>query len=302
MAMTILSALLVVGILGALFGIGLAFASGALAVKKDERVEAVEEALPGLNCGACGYAGCSAYAEAIVNQGEKLTLCGPGGGDATAAIARIMGKEIDHSGEKMVAQVHCRGGRDVSSYEFNYQGMEDCTALHLLYGGDKVCKEGCLGLGSCIRVCPVDAIDYDEEGKVWVDKHACISCGKCIEICPTGVIKWVPYSADYIVACNNTDTGKNVRKYCSVGCIACKLCEKKSPEGGYVVEENLSRIDYSRSGDRSAGAEKCPPKCIIRVGETLQRTAAHVESQQAPAGDRAPAVGEQSDRDSNEKN
>ena len=302
MAMTVLYALLVVGFLGALFGIGLAFASSVLAVKKDERVEAVEEALPGLNCGACGYPGCSAYAEAIVNQGEKLTLCGPGGNDAAAAIAKIMGKEIDLSAEKMVAQVHCRGGRDVSSYEFNYQGMEDCTALYLLYGGDKVCKEGCLGLGSCIRVCPVDAIDYDEEGKVWVDKDVCISCGKCIEICPTGVIKWVPYSADYIVACNNTDTGKNVRKYCSVGCIACKLCEKKSPEGGYVVENNLSSIDYSRTGDRSAGAEKCPPKCIIQVGETLQRTAAHVESQHASDGDQAVAAGEQPDRDSNEKN
>jgi len=300
--MTILYALLVVGFLGALFGIGLAFASSVLAVKKDERVEAVEEALPGLNCGACGYPGCSAYAEAIVNQGEKLTLCGPGGNDAAAAIAKIMGKEIDLSAEKMVAQVHCRGGRDVSSYEFNYQGMEDCTALYLLYGGDKVCKESCLGLGSCIRVCPVDAIDYDEEGKVWVDKDVCISCGKCIEICPTGVIKWVPYSADYIVACNNTDTGKNVRKYCSVGCIACKLCEKKSPEGGYVVENNLSSIDYSRTGDRSAGAEKCPPKCIIQVGETLQRTAAHVESQHASDGDQAVAAGEQPDRDSNEKN
>lgn len=302
MAMTILYALLVVGFLGALFGIGLAFASNALEVKKDERVEAVEEALPGLNCGACGYAGCSAYAEAIVNQGEELTLCGPGGADAAAAIARIMGKEIGLSAEKMVAQVHCRGGRDVSSYKFNYQGMEDCTALHLLYGGDKVCKEGCLGLGSCIRVCPVDAIDYDEEGKVWVDKDVCISCGKCIEICPTGVIKWVPYSADYIVACNNTDTGRNVRTYCSVGCIACKICEKKSSEGGYVVENNLSRIDYSRTGDRSAGAEKCPPKCIIQVGETLQRTAAHVESQQASGGDKAVAVGEQPDRDLNEKN
>ena len=301
MAMTILYALLVVGFLGALFGFGLAFASNALAVKKDERVEAVEDALPGLNCGACGYAGCSAYAEAIVNQGEKLTLCGPGGNDAAAAIAKIMGKDIDLSAEKMVAQVHCRGGRDVSSYEFNYQGMEDCTALHLLYGGDKVCKEGCLGLGSCIRVCPVDAIDYDEEGKVWVDKDVCISCGKCIEICPTGVIKWVPYSADYIVACNNTDTGKNVRKYCSVGCIACRICEKKSPEGGYVVENNLSSIDYSRTGDRSAGAEKCPPKCIIQVGETLQSTAAHVESQHASDGDQAVAVGEQPDRDSNEE-
>mgnify|MGYP006272349245 CR=1 FL=1 len=299
--MTIIYALIVVGLLGAFFGIGLAFASNALAVKKDERVEKVEEALPGLNCGACGYAGCSAYADAIVNQDEELTLCGPGGTEAAQAIAKIMGQEIDLSAEKMVAQVHCRGGQDVTTYEFDYQGLQDCNALHILYGGDKVCKEGCLGLGSCIRVCPVDAIDYDEEGKVWVDKDVCISCGKCIDICPTGVMKWVPYSADYIVACNNTDLGKNTRKYCKVGCIACKLCEKKSPEGGYVIENNLSHIDYSYTGDRSAGAEKCPTNCIIRVGETLQKEPAHVESPQASEGGTATAVQDRPDRDSNEE-
>lgn len=301
MAITILYALLVVGLLGALFGIGLAFASNALAVKKDERVQEVENALPGLNCGACGYAGCGPYADAIVNHDEVLTLCGPGGNEAAAAIATIMGQEIDLSAEKMVTQVHCRGGRDVTTYEFDYQGMQDCNALHMLYGGDMVCKEGCLGLGSCIRVCPVDAIDYDSEGKVWVDKDVCISCGKCVDICPTGVMRWVPYSADYIVACNNTDGGKNVRKYCTVGCIACRLCEKKSPDGGYVVENNLSRIDYSYTGDRSAGAEKCPPKCIVRVGETLQRQAAPVESQQGTEGDASVALADRPDRDSNEK-
>ena len=98
-----------------------------------------------------------------------------------------------------------------------------------------------------------------------MDKDVCISCGKCIEVCPTDVMKWVPYDADYIVACNNTEPAKLVRKYCKVGCIACKICEKKSPEGGFVVENDLSTIDYSITGDRSAAAEKCPPKCIIPV-------------------------------------
>lgn len=278
MALTILYAIIVVGLLGALFGIGLTFASNALAVKKDERVATVEAALPGLNCGACGYAGCGAYADAVVNKGEDLTLCGLAGGDAVAALARLVGQEPDLPAEKWVTQVHCRGGSDATSYEFDYQGLQDCNALHLLFGGNMVCKAGCLGLGSCIRVCPVSAIDYDDAGKVWVDKDACISCGKCVDVCPTGVMRWVPYSADYIVACNNTDSGKNVRQYCNVGCIACELCEKKSPEGGYVVENNLSRIDFSYTGDRSAGAEKCPTKCIVKVGETLQRERTRLES------------------------
>ena len=263
--MTILFAFLVVGLLGALLGIGLAFASKALSVKKDKRLEELEAVLPGLNCGACGYAGCASYAEAVSSEEASLTLCSPGGPDTASELGRIMGVDVDVSGTKMVAQVHCRGGRDVSEYAFEYNGLEDCTALYLLYGGDKICKTSCLGLGTCIRVCPVDAIGYDDEGKVWVDKDVCISCGKCIDVCPTGVIKWVPYDADYIVACNNTEPAKLVRKYCKVGCIACKICEKKSPEGGYLVENNLSTIDYSKNGDRAVGAEKCPPKCIIPV-------------------------------------
>ena len=172
---------------------------------------------------------------------------------------------IEVSEEKKVAQVHCRGGRKRTKLQFEYDGIEDCNALFILYHGDKECKYGCLGKGSCIDVCPVDAIDYDEEGLVWVDRETCISCGKCIDVCPTGVMKWIPYDADYMVACNSTDKGGAVKKYCEVGCIGCKICEKKSPEGVYVVENFLSKIDYSKEGDRSAGAAACPTNCIIRL-------------------------------------
>ncbi|GAH24719.1 unnamed protein product, partial [marine sediment metagenome] len=130
-------------------------------------------------------------------------------------ISDIMGVEFTASMEKKVVQVHCRGGQGRSEYEFAYSGVNDCNALYELFGGNKVCKLGCLGLGSCIKVCPVEAIDYDREGLVWVNKEKCISCGKCIEVCPTGVMLLVPYEADYIVACSSTDKGAKVRKYCS---------------------------------------------------------------------------------------
>ncbi len=249
--------------LGLLLGVGLAFASRLFAVRKDEKITTVESALPGLNCGVCGYAGCAAYAAAIVGDDVSLTLCSPGGPEAAHRVAGIMGVEVTVMAEKKVTQVHCRGGKNSSKYEFAYTGIKDCNALHALYGGDKVCKFGCLALGSCIRVCPADAIDYDAEDLVWVNKEKCISCGKCIEVCPTRVMRWVPYEADYVVACNSLDKGGRVRKYCSVGCTACKLCEKKSPEGGYKVEEFLCRIDYGINGEREAGAEACPTKCII---------------------------------------
>lgn len=250
--------------LGALLGLLLAVASRLLVVRKDERLEALEKALPGANCGACGFAGCAAYAAAIVGGEIALDLCTVGGAEAAKRVSSIMGVDFQAGAAvKRVPQVHCRGGKGTAKYAFEYSGVEDCNALRALYGGNKVCKHGCLGLGSCIRVCPVNAIDYDADGLVWVNKQLCISCGKCVQVCPTGVMRWVPVEADLLVACNSTDKGAAVRKYCTVGCIACRICEKKSPEGGFKVEDNLARIDYLAAGNRSEAAAACPTKCII---------------------------------------
>jgi electron transport complex protein RnfB len=250
--------------LGALLGLLLAVASRLFVIRKDERLEALEKALPGANCGACGFAGCAAYAAAIIGGEAALDLCTVGGAKAAQQVATIMGAEYSAgSAVKRVPQVHCRGGAESSQYAFEYSGIQDCNALKALYGGNKVCKYGCLGLGSCIRVCPVNAIDYDSEGLVWVDKQLCISCGKCVQVCPTGVMRWVPADADLLVACNSTDRGALVRKYCKVGCIACRICEKKCPEGGYKVEDNLCRIEYLAAGDRKEAVAACPTKCII---------------------------------------
>ena len=264
----ILWAFLSVGLLGALLGVGLYVASKFFFVKKDERVARVEAALPGLNCGACGFAGCESYADAIISSDVELDLCKPGGPGALTELGLIMGKAVEISGEKQVAQVHCRGGEGTAEYVFKYEGIIDCNAATLLYGGAKKCPYGCLGLGSCIKVCPVDAIGYDQTGLVWVDRDKCISCGKCVDICPTMVMKMIPYSADTVVACNSTDKGGVVRKYCKVGCIGCKKCERSSPEGGFFVEDFLAHIDYSQEGERDAAVEDCPTKCIVHIGVT----------------------------------
>jgi Na+-translocating ferredoxin:NAD+ oxidoreductase RNF subunit RnfB len=244
-------------------GIALAYASRIFAVKRDKRIEEVENMLPGINCGACGYPGCSGYAEAIVNEEAEITLCSPGGPETAAEIAETMGLEVDLSQEKMVAQVHCRGTDKTSSKKYKYEGIEDCNAMYSSFSGDKDCPYGCLGLGSCIKVCPADAIVKTEAGWIDIDKDKCISCEKCVAVCPTGVIKMIPCSASHIVACNSTDKGGIVRKYCSVGCIGCKICEKKSPEGGFKVVDFLAVIDHSATGSRAEAVEVCPAKCII---------------------------------------
>lgn len=267
----ILFSFISVTLIGGALGIGLAFAARMLAVKKDERVSIVEEILPGSNCGACGFPGCSGYAEGIVNEDAEITLCSPGGPTVLAKLAEIMGKEADSMGEKMVAQVHCRGNRDTSTYTYNYEGLNDCNAMQALYKGDKDCKYSCMAGSSCIKVCPVDAIGRDNKNRIWVDKELCISCEKCVVVCPTGVMQMIPYSADAIVACNSLDKGGKVKKYCSVGCIGCKICEKKSEEGGFVVENFLAIINYEMKGDRSAAMKSCPTKCIISA-ETAELT------------------------------
>ncbi len=261
---TILYAFISVSLLGAFFGIGLAIAAKYLYVKKEKKLTDLEEALPGYNCGACGYAGCAAYAEAIFNGiAENITLCSPGGAETAQKVADIMEVTIDVSHEKKVAFVHCKGGKNTAKYAFEYKGITDCNAAYSMYQGNKVCKYGCLGLGSCIRVCPVDAIAYDNQGLVVVDKEKCISCNQCVTVCPSGVMKMIPYSADYVVACNSKDKGAVTRKACTVGCIGCKMCEKKSPDGGFKVENFLAEIDYSANGERKNAADACPVKCIV---------------------------------------
>ena len=262
---TIFFAFLSVSLLGTFFGIGLAIAAKYLHVKKEEKLSELEASLPGYNCGACGYPGCSGYAEAIfAGKATALTLCTPGGAKAATKIAGIMGVTVDVSQEKKVAQLHCSGTKDSAAYAFEYNGISDCNALYSMYQGNKVCKYGCLGLGSCMGVCPVDAIAYDSNGLVSVDKNKCISCGKCVSVCPVGVMKMIPVSADYIISCNSKDKGAATRKACKVGCIGCKMCEKKSPEGGFKVENFLSSIDYNVKGERLTAAEACPQKCIKR--------------------------------------
>ncbi|RPJ04021.1 MAG: RnfABCDGE type electron transport complex subunit B [Spirochaetaceae bacterium] len=262
--MNIFLAVASVASLGIVFGILLSIAARFFAVQKDQRLEAIEKILPQVNCGACGFAGCASYAAALVGGETAITLCTPGGAEVAHKIADILELEKPVLGEKKITQVHCKGGKGTAQYTCEYSGVKDCNALFLLGGGNKACKYGCLGMGSCIKVCPVDAIDYDHTGLVVVNKKKCIGCGKCIEVCPTKVMKFIPKKADYIVACNSKDSGPATKKTCSVGCIGCKICEKKSPEGGFVVTDYLSVIDYSKTGERGEAADKCPPKCIIR--------------------------------------
>jgi len=250
-----------IGAIGLIIGASLAVAARYLAVKEDPRIGGVNDLLPAANCGGCGYAGCADYAKAIVMDDAEINLCSPGGSECVSAIAAFMGVAAT-AAEKMTALVLCCGDDERARRRFAYNGISDCGAAHATAGGDKSCTWGCLGYGSCGRVCPVNAISF-ENGLAKVDKELCIACGKCLPACPRKLIKLVPAAAKIHVMCSSPEKGPVVKKACSTGCIGCRLCTKFGDEGAFVMDGFLARVDYSIPVTNEEVMEKCPSKCIL---------------------------------------
>ena len=214
------------GVIGALAGVLLTVASKVFEVKSDERLEALQEALPQINCGSCGFSGCNDYADAILN-GAACNLCKPGGGECAKKLGEIMGIDGGEVEEK-VAFVKCKGGCDVASHKYTYDGTQSCKAANRYYNGSKPCTNGCLGCGACVEVCERDAICI-VDGVAFVNSEKCIACGLCAKACPNNLILLRPKKQTVDVACSSTAMGKVTRTVCKTGCIGCRLCEKKCP-------------------------------------------------------------------------
>lgn len=258
----ILYPVLIVGLIGLIFGCLLAFAAVVFEVKKDEREERILSELPGANCGACGFAGCSAYAAAVVNDGASVSSCSVGKEAVSKKIADIMGVTAEKT-EPKVARVMCGGSCNLAKDKYEYRGISDCAAAARLGGGAKGCPDGCLGLGSCVSVCEFDAISI-ENGVAVIDENKCTSCGRCINKCPKHIIKFVPKKSNVWVRCSNREKGVLTKEYCTVGCIGCKICEKSCPNGAISATDNCAAIDYSLCVNCGACAEKCPKGAIFK--------------------------------------
>lgn len=248
--------------LGTVFGLGLAFAAKRFSVQIDPRVEKVKDVLAHAHCGACGYAGCEQYAEAVVNNPDvPPNLCVPAGAKAAETVALITGKKAEIR-EPQFARIMCQGGSSKSVKRFKYEGVQDCRAAILAGGGDKACRYGCLGYGTCSRVCPFGAITMTEDNLPYVDIIKCTGCRKCEAACPTKVIEVLPASRQVLVTCHSKDKGGDTRKNCDVGCIACGICVKVCPFDAPSVANNLSRIDLDKCKVCGLCVPKCPTKAI----------------------------------------
>ena len=261
--MEILFPVIVIGGMGLIFGALLAVAAKIFAVEKDERIPQITEVLPGANCGGCGYAGCSAYAEAVCKGEAGSNCCPVGGNDAATKIAEIMGIEAG-TVEKRTAFVMCVGNSAVAPNRYINNENIDCYTAHRLGGGMKSCQYGCLGLGSCVEKCVFGAISI-VDGVAVIDRDKCAHCGTCIKECPRGLIKSLPYDAKVVTACSSKARGKETRAVCGVGCIGCGLCAKVCESGAITVENNLASVDAKKCIGCGKCVEKCPRNVLVAL-------------------------------------
>jgi Na+-translocating ferredoxin:NAD+ oxidoreductase RNF subunit RnfB len=261
--LVIVYSLISMAVVAYLLGLGLVFASKKFAVEKDERIVKIEHALPNTNCGSCGVpGGCSGYAEGLVLDSLPINLCKPGGQVAMENIASVLGMNFDVDIVATDARVHCKSGHSKSLQKYEYNGILDCVHASTLYGGSKVCEYGCLGLGSCIRACPFDAIRLTKDGVAKIIQDKCTACGKCLEVCPTKIIHLIPVDKKLFNGCSSNDKGGVVRKYCGVGCIGCMKCEKACPADAIHVKNFLAEFDHEKCINCNKCFEVCPTGCI----------------------------------------
>jgi len=257
--------------LGTGFALVLLIASVKLKVEVDPKVEQIHEALPNLDCGACGFAGCGQYAKAVLENPELLGRCAPGGPETSAKIADVLSLQVSESGPQQRPIVRCHAHIADKTVYAKYQGIQSCIAANAL-ANVQACAFGCLGFGDCTRACKFDAL-HIVDGLAVVDYEKCTGCTACSKSCPRGLIEMVPfrYERMMIVACNSKETGKSARSICKVGCIGCGICAKQTDV--FSVEDNLARIDYTRyelNEQTETAMNKCPTKVITYCGKSAQ--------------------------------
>ena len=269
MSQIILSAVISLSAIGGAAAVILYFVAQKFKVIEDPRIDQIEEILPAANCGGCGYAGCRAFAEALVKTGDLENLyCPVGGNELNKEIAPILGVEVTEK-EPEVAVIRCNGTKTNAPKKVEYEGPQSCAFAHSLFAGESGCPNGCLGLNDCVESCDFDAMYMDEEtGLPVVIEDNCVACGACIEACPRDIIELRPKGKKnkrVFVSCINIEKGAVSKKHCSVSCIGCGQCVTACPFDAISLENNLAYIDPEKCKLCRLCVPICPTGAIVEA-------------------------------------
>lgn len=252
----------------------LGWANKAFHVEVDPRIDAVNSKLPGANCGGCGFVGCASYAEAVVLHEAPVDKCPVGGAACAKAVAGVMGVEVKQSWRRRPV-VHCRAALEQRLLRNEYRGEPSCAGANIIMGVQG-CTYGCLGQGDCVRACAFDAM-RTVNGLATVDYEKCTGCGACALVCPRNIITMVPFKQDrmLVVGCSNQDFGKEVKEVCTIGCIGCRACAKRSPlfhfDANNLPVIHYEEYDPAHMESVELAIEKCPMKGLIFVGKPKKK-------------------------------
>jgi len=254
------------GSVALVLGVIILFISKKFHVEEDPMVEIINDMLPGVNCGACGFPGCMGFAEELVKTKNTKLTCPPGGSDLADALGAKLGIQMAEV-EPVTCVVLCQGTHNVAKPTAEYVGIQDCWAATQTFVGPKQCPYSCVGLGSCIAYCDFGAMTL-EDGIIKIDDELCTGCGACIQACPTRVLALIPKKErQFFVACNSHDKGPVAKKYCTAACIACSKCLKACELDAITMEDNLAVIDQ----DKCNGCAKCVEVCPVEVNCIVER-------------------------------
>ena len=269
----VLIPVLLLGGLTLIFGAFLVFSAEKFKIKRDERIEKIQEVLPGIDCGACGAPGCAAFAGGVAEGTYATNGCKAGGEEVANKISEIMGVENANTDEEKVSVLCCLGDRKTAKRIAEYGGISTCEALDLM-GGDKGCQYGCLGLGDCVKACPFDAIEMGKNELPYIIEENCTACGICVETCPRGLFELIPKSQDIYIACRSYDDARTVKQVCSRGCTGCTLCTRVTEDEIIKMDGKLARIQWDKVGNNKLlepGLENCPSNTFIRRSELIKK-------------------------------
>ena len=259
--------------LGIVFGIALGGAAEKFKVASNPVVDQVRDRLPSANCGACGFAGCTAYAEAVVERSDvSPSLCIPGGASVAQAVAELTGKAASAVADRIVVMT-CHGTSAYARNEAEYAGIPTCAAAALVFGGPRACKNGCLGLGDCVRACPFDALRIEPGGIAQVIVEKCVGCAVCVSVCPKDLFTLYPRGRRIELSCKAVDKASIVRSTCMVGCTTCRKCVAKCPAGAIEWNGRTILIDHEKCiaygpSCNEACSDICPSVILHRVGQS----------------------------------